>query len=81
MSEKPHCAGKVLDGRLFASQERVLGKIKNFNQIFRHFAGEILEIKASRTGSIKYRVSRDEKAMKMQVIMDVCTVEASQCIQ
>ncbi len=81
MSEKPHCTGKVLDRRLFARQERALGKIKNFNQIFRHFAGEILEINASRTGSIKYMVSRNEKAMKMQVVMDVCTVEAGQCIQ
>jgi hypothetical protein len=53
MSEKPHCFANPTDGRLLAGGERLLRKIKNFNQIFRRFAGEILEINAGRTGSIK----------------------------
>ena len=56
-------------------------RIKNFNQIFRRFAGEILEINQHQTGSNRYEVTRGEKAMKVQGIMGVCTAEAGQCIQ
>ena len=80
MSEKPHCAANIMDGRWLATLECLLRKIKNFNRILRRFAGEILEINSSQTGSIKYGFPWG-KAMKMQVGMDVCTVEAGQCIQ
>jgi hypothetical protein len=51
MSEKPHCflrgsSAKMLSGKLLCKE-----RIRNFNQIFRHFELEILEINFSHTGS------------------------------
>jgi hypothetical protein len=56
-------------------------RIKNFNEIFRHFNTEFLESNFSHTGLIRIEGCMVEKAMKMQGTMGVCTVEAGQCIQ
>ena len=58
-----------------------MGRINNSNQIFRHFMGGIMEINSGKTGFSWVRIDPVEKAMKMQVSMDVCTLGVGQCIQ
>ncbi len=67
---------KMLVGKLLGKE-----RIRNFNQIFRDFDLEILEINFSHTGSNSKKVALLKKAMKMQGTRGVCTVEAGQCIQ
>jgi hypothetical protein len=80
MSEKPHCIGNLLDRRLLpgmkACWERLRTLIKSSDDSLEKFWRLTL---ASRV--LLSMVSRGEKAMKMQVGMDVCTVKAGQCIQ
>ena len=60
---------------------RMLRRIKNFNEISRSFTVEILEIYQRHMGSNKQADCLMEKALKMQVKVDGCTIEAGWCIQ
>jgi Ser-tRNA(Ala) deacylase AlaX len=57
------------------------GKIKNFNEKSRSFRGQISEIYFRHMGSNKQADCLVEKALKMQLNMDDCTIEAGRCIQ
>ena len=75
----------VVSGADFATRELQLGanlpKIKKFNEKSRCLSGQISEINFRHMGSNKQAGCIMEKALKMQVNMDDCTIEAGRCIQ
>ena len=81
MSEKPHCFAGRSSAKMLSYKLLCKERIRNFNQIFRRFDVEILEINFGHTGSNSKKVALLKKAMKMQGVKGVCTVEAGQCIQ
>lgn len=80
MSEKPHCFANVMDRRWLPGRivcwERLGTLIESSDNSLEKF----WRLSPSKRVLISM-VSREEKAMKMQVVMDACTVEAGQCIQ
>ena len=80
MSEKPHCFHMGNRWKMLKEQEFWSRRIKKFNEISRSFEGEILEIIFRQTGSNNHDGTA-RKALKMQGIIDDCTIEAGRCIQ
>ena len=58
-----------------------LAKIKKLNEKSRCFPGQISEINFRHMGSNRQAGFVMEKALKVQVNMDDCTIEACRCIQ
>jgi len=80
MSEKPHCAGNIMDGKLFQAVRLCCERLRTLIKS----SGNSLEKFWRLTPALRvlYRYNGpDGKAMKMQGTMGVCTVKAGKCIQ
>ena len=80
MSEKPHCAGNLMDRRLLQAGKVCNERLRTLIESSDNSLGKFRRLSPAKRVLFSM-VSREEKAMKMQVLLDVCTVEAGQCIQ
>lgn len=80
MSEKPHCFRNLMDRRLLQGRKVCNERLRTLIESSDNSLDKFRRLSPAKRVLLS-RVSREEKAMKMQVIMGVCTVKAGQCIQ
>ena len=80
MSEKPHCAGSIMDRKLLLGARLCCERLRTLIKSSENSLGKFWRLTPALRVLYRYD-GPDGKAMKMLGTMGVCTVKAGKCIQ